>query len=95
MDIKTDFLAEEWFDLLKTKVEPVFTGTEFYTYTPPPGKGLRRFARNSPKIGVIVDDKEVFKNRLKGYPVVVDKLSVEASLQRHVWSTFKKVMNTQ
>lgn len=93
MEVETDFLAEEWFTFLKEKVEPHFPDTEFYIYAPPVRPGLQGVASNAHKIGVRIDDKAIFKTRLKGYPIVVTKKTVEESLQNYVYSTTKKFMN--
>ena len=95
MEVETDFLAEEWYDLLKKEVEPDFPGTEFYIYKPSKSRFALPWAQYADKIGVRIDDKEVFKNRLKGYPIVVNKSSVEDSLAGYVWKKTKKVMQVR
>ena len=89
MNIETDYLAEEWLDFLKEEVEPKFPGIYFEKYEPPrdPDFASIRYAE---RILVVIDDKLVFKNGLKGQQT--NKRTTEVSLQRYVYHATGKVM---
>jgi hypothetical protein len=88
MEIKTNFLAEEWLEVLEKKVKPSFPGVEFTTYTPE--KRIEGEIK-SPKIIINISDKAAFVYNLQGRQtnprIVID------SLRRYVYLTTKKVMN--
>lgn len=87
MEIKTNFLAEDWLEILQKEVKPNFPDIEFSTWTP--DKAMPGVVY-SPKILIIMSGKTNFVYSLKGAnttPKVVTE-----SLRRYVFKITKKVM---
>jgi len=84
MEIMTNFLAEECLGFLKEKVEPEFPGIRFETYKPGPDTPVKRYAA---RVLIIIDDKTVFKYKLKG--ISTTNWHVISSLKTYAYNIHK------
>jgi hypothetical protein len=87
MEIKTNFLAEDWLEVLEKQVKPIFPEMDFVVYQP---EAKVEGAINSPKISIVFSEKTAFLYKLRG--AEVDDRTVIDSLKRYVFKVTKKKM---
>jgi hypothetical protein len=89
MEVETNFLAEEWLELLQKEVKPAFSAIDFVSYIPPSPE-TQPWKKMSPRVLVIIPEKSLFIYNLKG--VAVTKRAVINSLKRYVFQITQKHM---
>jgi len=82
---RTGYMADEWLEFLKEKVEPNFPGITFGTYTPEKIIDKQQ-VKNTELISITIEDKSVFKYKLQGRSLT--PFAVNRSLTHYVSETY-------